>query len=271
MKYCITYDKNFRHLQEVNEIILPYHGERSRLPLIDMVKDAPAEQRFILSFEGIVNVIEEIEYVRAAMEVHDQICIRMEPDYILPEATAALQENEIPFFVNKLVNSVDEFVYYLSLGVSDIYIVEELGFNLRNLKTISEGVQIRCFANVAQSVVAGEKGITSFFIRPEDVTHYEGFVDVIEFFGPIDRQSVLYEIYNSEEWNGKISDLIIGLNVNISNMLINNFGHFRVGCNKKCNFGKCNLCKTRVELAELLQRKVDELNDSRVDEETDNS
>ena len=41
-----------------------------------------------------------------------------------------------------------------------------------------------------------------FYIRPDAVQLYEEFVDVFEFFGPLDKQPVLYDIYYDEISSG---------------------------------------------------------------------
>ena len=48
MKYCVHYDKNFRHLTTIDEFILNYHGEKSRVPLLDIVQKVTPGQRVLL-------------------------------------------------------------------------------------------------------------------------------------------------------------------------------------------------------------------------------
>ena len=95
--------------------------------------------------------------------------------------------------------------------------------------------------------------ITAFFIRPEDLILYEPHIDVVEFFGPIDRQRVLHEIYTNGKWLGKLSDIIIGLHSDIDNQSIApRFAEARIKCRKKCNQENCNLCYTVEKFAKAL-------------------
>lgn len=269
MKYCVHYSKNFRHLTSIDEFILEYHGEVSRVPLLDMMQKAIPGQRVLLDMSAFDEnqVLDEIQYIVAAASVCNNIVLILQPK--LAEADnllAELFEKDIPYFFNIRVDTVDEFIYFRNKGASDIYVVNGLGFSLKSLKDISEGMRIRVFANVAQTS-SPESGasITSFFIRPEDVKYYEDYVDVIEFFGPDNRASVLYEIYAIHQtWAGKLNDLILRLNCNIANGLLapSSFGAHRVGCGKKCQFNRCYVCTRAAEMAETIAEKVEKINES---------
>ena len=269
MKYCVHYSKNFRHLTSIDEFILEYHGEVSRVPLLDMMQNVVPGQRVLLDMSAFDEnqVLDEIQYIVAATSVCNNIVIILQPKLAEADSLLAeLFEKDIPYFFNIRVDTVDEFIYFRDKGASDIYVVNGLGFSLKSLKDISEGMRIRVFANVAQTS-SPESGasITSFFIRPEDVKYYEDYVDVIEFFGPDNRASVLYEIYAIHQtWAGKLNDLILRLNCNIANGLLapSSFGAHRVGCGKKCQFNKCYVCTRAAEMAETIAEKVEKINES---------
>lgn len=269
MKYCVHYDKNFRHLTTIDEFILNYHGEKSRVPLLDIVQKVTPGQRVLLKMVELEEneILDEIQYIVAAIEIYNNITIILQPN--LAEADnllAALFEKDIPYFFNSRVDTVDEFIYYRDKGASDIYVVNALGFSVKDLKLISEGVNIRVFANVAQtSCPENGSDITAFFIRPEDVKYYEGYVDVIDFFGPDNRASVLYEIYAiNQSWAGKLNDLILRLNCNIANSLLvpSTFGAHRVDCGKRCQFNKCFVCTRAMEMAQAVTERLEKINES---------
>ena len=269
MKYCVHYDKNFRHLAAVDEFILEYHGEVSRVPLLEMMEKVKPGQRVLLDMSAFNDsqVSDEIQYVTAATSIYDNITIILHSN--LAEADnllAALFEKDIPYFFNIRVDTVDEFIYFRDKGASDIYVVNGLGFLLKNLKSISEGMRIRVFANVAQTASPEKNaGITAFFIRPEDVKCYEDYVDVIEFFGPTNRASVLYEIYAIyHTWAGKLNDLILRLDCEVQNSLITTatFGVHRVGCEKKCQYNRCYVCTRAADLAKTIVERAEQLNET---------
>ena len=147
----------------------------------------------------------------------------------------------------------------ISLGVSDVYIVEELCFEIDKVAEIahSEGVNIRVFPNVAQSSWNDSDGITKFFIRPEDVYLYEPYIDVLEFFNSRKRENTLYKIYAIEKkWFGQLSELIVGLNDDIdSRYIASEFGDKRRACRKNCvKGGKCRICDRVVALSQVLEK-----------------
>ena len=149
--------------------------------------------------------------------------------------------------------------YFIDCGVSDIYIANELGFYLGDIAPYihEKNVIIRAFPNVAQSIIEKTPVISKFFIRPDDVYLYEDLIDVFEFFGSLNRQSVLMEIYKEETWSDILDLIIIGLNLDLDNRLFNPyFGEARVNCRKRCTFGKCNICKRSFTLGETLRDQL---------------
>jgi hypothetical protein len=72
---------------------------------------------------------------------------------------------------------------------------------------------------------------------------YEKYIDVMEFAGPLDRLSVVYEIYKQRQWLGNIKDLILDYNGDLENFSIApHFGSMRTSCHKRCMYGNCNIC-----------------------------
>ena len=117
-----------------------------------------------------------------------------------------------------------------------------------------KNIKVRAYANVAQSssLLDNMNTITSFFIRPEDIKYYENHLDVVEFFGPVEKQDVLYEIYTKGKWLGNLKDLIIGLQDSINNnVIIGCFGVVRMRCNKHCNYSQCNICTSFLNIDKI--------------------
>ncbi len=172
-----------------------------------------------------------------------------------------LKDNEIPFFFSTRVESWDIFNGLLDVGVSDIYIVGELGFELDKIgpRAHEKQISIRCFANVCQSSWYHGSLLKSFFIRPEDVHIYEPYVDVLEFFGGGNQQEVMYRTYAKEKkWAGRLDEIIIGLDSDIdSRFILPFFGKMRVKCGKRCLKGgsRCNVCGSLEKTAGTLKEE----------------
>ena len=257
MKYCVNYHKDFRHLDKIDEIIIKFENQTQK-QLIDFLETMRAEVRVIVKLEeNSLNIDKATEIFANAKVIHSNFSVALSgPDAAF---TDRLKEKEIPFFYSTFVDKWDVLMSFLSVGVSDVYIVNELGFDLKDVSKVCKeyNAQIRVFPNVAQlsSRVGKMNKLKSFFIRPDDIEHYEPYVDVCEFFGPIDRQSVLYEIYTDKKWIGDLRELIIGLKEPLkSKYLMPCFGEERLNCRKKCYQNKCIICDKVLTIAKQLEK-----------------
>lgn len=253
MKSCIEWRKGFKYLPQIDEFNIDFRNKEIQLnKFLNLY--AKSQRVNIRLPEDYTK--DNIELLEAAYEKGFNIAI------ILPDIyyTERLREHGVPFFLARPATTWDEFRGMLSLGVSDIYIANELGFSLATIAPIAERevVQIRCYANIAQSSWKFGNGFKDFYIRPEDVDYYSNFVDVIEFYNSIDQQNVLYEVYfKDKEWNGKLREIIKGLTSDIDNyyLLGSEFAKRRVKCEKKCLKGeKCRLCDELSDLADSLEK-----------------
>ena len=85
---------------------------------------------------------------------------------------------------------------------------------------------------------------------------YEDLIDIYEFFGPLDKQDVLYDIYSTSRWLGDLNNIILGLDESIDNLtIVPHFGQARTGCNKRCAYNSCNICGMVKEVADSLKSK----------------
>lgn len=161
-----------------------------------------------------------------------------------------------------MIDNWDELLGFCDLGVSDVFISGELGFDLKRVSEVvhEKGIQIRAYPNVCQSAWGiNEDGFKSFYIRPEDIDTYGQYIDIIEFQDFEGRQNILYETYfHSKEWNGNIQELIHGLKKRVNGYYIlgSEFGNRRAKCQRKCLKGErgCHLCDSLVELAETIEK-----------------
>lgn len=256
MKYAINYHKGFRYMDRIDEVMIIYKDKLSEL--IDFVKDMPQERRVILDIAANPQIVIEdnLETIRNVMQVHKNIALKI--SLAQREVCVDLYEMNIPFFFCEFADSWDTLVSFIRYRVSDVYVVNELAFEMKDVSKMCKeyGVNIRVFPNVAQtsSRINNLDKLKSFFIRPEDVEIYEPYVDIFEFFGPDDRESVLFEVYNNGKWAGDLKDLIIGLDISLhSDTIMPLFGEERVNCGKQCYKGRCIICDKVVALAKQLE------------------
>ena len=160
---------------------------------------------------------------------------------------------------------------YLNLGVSDVYIVNELGFELDKVYDIvhDHNAKVRVFPNIAQSAWTYTPDLKKFFIRPEDIKDYEKYVDVFEIFeGYVDGLEVyeiaepiiaetLYRVYAIDtQWYGKLEEIIANFHANLDGRFLHpRWVDRRVRCGKKCLKGSmCDMCNTIAGLGESLEK-----------------
>jgi hypothetical protein len=165
----------------------------------------------------------------------------------------------MPYFFGFLITTFDQLNYIIDLGAKAVYLTEDICFELSSAKCLCEKhkVQIRAFPNVAQSSLKSAPALTKFFIRPEDVKYYEDVIDIFEFWGPLDRQFVLYKIYNKGLWFGDLKELILGLDIDFdSRRILPNFAELRKDCGRKCMKGKsCRICNSIFNISKLLEER----------------
>lgn len=163
------------------------------------------------------------------------------------------------FFTNTLVNNIDIMQQLMDLKVTDVYIVEGLGFELEKISNYlhKNNIQIRVFPNVAQSQWKNLPALKKFFIRPEDLEFYTQYIDVIEFFEADKKLDIYYDVYmNKKKWFGRLDEIIIDFNSSLDNKyVIPKFAELRAGCRRKCLQGeKCNRCEQIENLASSLEK-----------------
>ena len=260
MKYCVPYFRYFKYAKEVDEIIIPFNES---LDIIKrFIEEKEIQSRIILEVDDSdmfsENFNDYLPILKNLSGYDSAICFSQYHKEF-KNIYSELKDNNIKFFFKTFVRDWDTFHGLINVGVSDIYIVENLGFELNLLGPVAHAseVSIRVFANVCQSSWSENNPIKSFFNRPEDVYLYEPYVDVIEFFGTEKHeQEVMYKVYaKDKKWFGDLSEIIIGLNMELdSRCLVAAFAPTRIKCGKKCIKGKpCNICDRIIELSQTLQ------------------
>ena len=260
MKYAITYTKNFRHYDEVDEVIFPYKGISDEEGLIEIVTNTLTreDQRAIILVDKYEQSIDDlIPIVRKLKSVHENMVVSLNLDY-QHEWIDKLKEAEIPFMFVNFATTVAQIAAMVLFGAKEVYLAEDICFRLERLQLFREidGIKFRIFPDILQTPrrCANLPQITNFFIRPEDVDLYEKYVDVIEIFRKDSRQSVVYEIYKQGQWRGPLSDLIIDLTEEINgSSFIPDFGRARLECGRRCAMTDCDICTYSVEVGHKME------------------
>jgi hypothetical protein len=163
----------------------------------------------------------------------------------------------IPYFTGYLITTFEQLHYMCALKVSEVYIGEDICFDLKRAKAVASnyGVQLRAFPNVAQCSIKQTPPLKKFFIRPEDVEEYADCIDTLEFWGPQDRQNILLKIYNKGCWYGDLNELILDFPLSFdSRRIVPGFAHIRKTCGRKCMKGEqCGVCDRMLNISKKLE------------------
>lgn len=249
MKYCFAYKKVRGIAEKADELLVEYKRKDATIPdFIELYKD----KRIILEVKDAATE-NDLQIFKALCEKYSNVVIQ------LYTPINEVKKYDFPFYFSTYINTWDILLYYLSLGVTDVYIVEELGFELDKVSKVvhNANAQVRVFPNVAQSQWKEMPGIKKFFIRPEDVEYYEPYVDVFEFYGKDDFLATLYKVYNNDrKWFGPLNEIIIDLNSDLDGKYtIPRFGERRATCGRKCLKGEpCAICDRVKELSHTLEQ-----------------
>ena len=250
MKYCFNYNQKTEHMQYINkadEWTIEYNSKDSTLlEFLDLHKD----KRINLYIKDIVP--EELLYELSNRYDNLYFKLNMKNFYNKDK------KYDFKFFFDELVSDWDTLIGLLEYGVSDVYIVENLGFELDKVAEIAKkyNIQIRAFPNVAQSSFSETITLKKFFIRPEDIDMYSQYVDIFEFYNIDEKLDTYYKIYAiDKKWFGQLNEIIIDFNSDIDNKyIIPRFSEMRYKCGKKCLKGaKCNRCENIEQLADSLK------------------
>lgn len=265
MKYCFLYNRGL-NLEKPNEIKIKWSDDKARKAGLKNFIEAHIDKRIIIQVDDIAEFIDTValnvilEAQKALSQAEITVCFdrltsaRETIDEELVDYLPLLKE--IPFFFNHIITSWQQLRYYLSLGVSDVYIGEDLCFDLPKVRKHCDrfNVTIRTFPNVAQK--DDVEALKAFFIRPDDVEYLSQYIDVLEFWGPLDRQETYHKIYTQGYWYGDLNEIIIGMapEVSISNLgLLPSWPMVRANCRRDCLNGyKCTACERLLDISKSL-------------------
>ena len=268
MRYCLRYANSSKIKNVTDEISIIYNRQFDELMnflqehltqrvvlVVEQIPEFCASQEWH-KLGAVVDAYPDLKLAVCLGSLHKAQAITIE----MQETINHLKERNIEYFFGALIKTWDQLDYYIGLGVSDVYLVEDICFELGAASAICNRnrVRIRVFPNVAQCSIGARPALKKFFIRPEDVPIYEQYVDTFEFWGPLERQDVFYLIYHDKQrWFGDLKEIIFDLNEPLdSRRIMPLFGKVRATCGKRCLKNKhCNICDHIESLAHTLEEK----------------
>lgn len=261
MKYCINYSNKSHIIDKVDEILIRYDKNKI-LELFTQFIPAHLNQRVIVQLieeNNIDIIVNNLKKIISIYNENKDIKFDIQLPFYNQKFMEELKDTDLKYFFKAAANSWDKFTGLMSQNVSDIYITDELAFELDKVAEIAHknNIKVRIYPNIAQSRWDKISDILKFFIRPEDIEMYEPYVDVCEFYGDKAQQiDTYYKIYQEDKkWFGDLQEIIIGLDSKIdSRYIIPRFAEKRIKCGKDClKGGKCEMCKRILDLSEQLE------------------
>ena len=239
-------------LQEFDEIIIEYHGQNDALKrLLEQYSD----KKVILAVNNPTQFFEtqEDKILNGYYIDYPNFIVRFYDHHKFYEYSPAIlqlikERMFAPYFFGGYIANFDQLHYIFTTGASEVYLVEDICFDLLRAKSLCDRheVKIRAFPNIAQSCVRSTPPLKKFFIRPEDIEIYSEVIDTVEFYTEdLCRQNVLLKIYKRGKWHGDLNPLILDLNFSFESGLIEpEFGRLRRSCARKCMRGEsCRACE----------------------------
>ena len=129
MKYCVDFDTRFQYINEIDEVIIKYNKQKA--DALKYIQEHPKN--------CVILYIDNVEDKETKKELNKLSQIALEhPEFNFKVEFAEMIYNiqkynyHFKYFFHTYVNTWDRFVGILNLGVSDIYIIDELGFGKLN-------------------------------------------------------------------------------------------------------------------------------------------
>lgn len=261
---AIPYKYNNDKYNEIaKEFNILFIKSRNRLEdLLVFVKEYKDTRINITFTQGV-----DIPVLTSARAVNENVYVQIQASdmMIIPK----LQENNIPFFFN-MENSVTNYTNldcFIHMGVSDIYIADDLCYNLKQVSEYchAHNVNIRMSLNHIPST-ALDRGVNprSPFFRPQDIDELSNYIDVFEFDCGEDfswgKFNVLYRNwFQKKNWHGQLKDINDDVYFDFSNeSLYPDLSSFKMQCERRCNkraSSPCRKCEQWVSVADTLTEK----------------
>ena len=125
-------------------------------------------------------------------------------------------------------------------------------------------ISIRIAPNLAyDAYIPRKNGIIGSYVRPEDISIYEPYVDLCFFrFDTLAEERRLFSIYHDDkQWPGNLMLLIKNLNYSVDNRGIDeDFAKRRLTCRQNCcQNGRCHYCENLLTLINTIDKHKTEL------------
>lgn len=284
MKLAAPYPLNEKRQNLIDEYNIDFILEKSKEEdLVNWIQK-PAAQKKRINLHIISNSDDrrdmiDLDKLILMNNLHQDFYLRLSPwQYWL---ISFCRDNKIRFFFdyNYMVNSFCRLQDVVDLGVSDVYLTEDLCYNLPRAKAICDEAQIqtRIIINTIPTFSFGRgKDITSPWYVPENMPVLEDYYDVIEFslLNSWNRFDVLYQIWMVEQkWEDSLEYINFDLEFDIpGEYFTNELCIYKMHCEHRCvsKGSSCRKCQQYWEIAKKIEKKIKNWAEDEKDEPIEN-
>ena len=242
-------------MNESDEFRINYSPNRNSLnKLIEFLKEYSDKRVSICWTDGIdVREAELISKV-ASNAVHR---INGLIDF---KKTQNLIKNNVPYYFSEENPACNwlQLEGYAALGVTDVFIADDLTFELKDVRNFCDkhNIRMRLILDRLPASMALSKKVPVYF--PQDMDFLSIYYDIGEFAEEDEhRLKVLYETwFKKKEWLGNIQEINPTVPFEFPAQSVpRRFTRFRSMCGQRClKGGKCNECNIVPELANSLAK-----------------
>ena len=233
--------------------------------LLIFLQEHNTERFNIIIDEDLNDYIFDLKELKRAKDINPNIHIVIKP-YL--ENIQILKNLNISFYFpfNFAATNFRELEALIEMGVSDVYIADDLCYQLEKVHNIchTNNVQLRLLLDRVNSFKenANNDPKAPYFV-PEVIEELAKYVDIFEFSENTSkaRLNTLYRIwFEKKEWRDSLNYLYPLLEIFIPNQyLLPYFIAYRMNCGYKCAEGSvCKKCVQFLEIAQILYKKENE-------------
>lgn len=133
-----------------------------------------------------------------------------------------------------------------------------ISFSLDKIKQ-KTSIPLRLCPNLAyDAYIPRANGIYGTWVRPEDISAYEPYIDVFDFItDDLGKERTLFHVYKENgNWPGNLNLLLTNLNVNVDNRAIpEEIGKMRTTCGQRCMEGShCHACENAFKFSNSVRK-----------------
>lgn len=246
MKYCVSSRQPMSVLKKVDEIRVTW---KDKDYVLDLVEKCP-DKTIILEWDGS-NPEWKNWQMYSEKFAGFILCIQ---NLFLADI---LNQEGVKWYWGYPITSFAELQGVVALEPAYVELGPPLSFSLKKVKAVTD-IPCRMVVNDPKPLhMPVADTIKGQYVRPEDISVYEEWIDCVEFkTESLKEESAYFKLYSEQKnWPGNLNLIIKDLGMNVDNRgILEDFGERRANCGQRCMEGRgCGYCKLALEFTEKVR------------------